>query len=146
MGKRYHNTRCVYCLREFEWLTSDHIFPKSWYPESTPANLEKWQVPACEPCNQKYSKTEDELLVRLGLCVNPKDHRASGVGERAAQEPVGQQFIEILNSVGIKHFREPGIEVKVGLANDDPQTGMFCIDIWGHFTMYATVRLRKEEM
>jgi hypothetical protein len=226
-------------LREFEQLTSDHIFPKCWYPETTPATQEKWKVPACDGCNQKYSRIEADLLVRLGLCVDPQDARAAGIGERAVRaltprygkgsldqfmrkkkrrklmkemrptaefprsarlpgfrfapgaeklgmavpvqmdklkqmgeklvrgltyyhydqyieedhvvavwfpnESSGQWVIEMLNRVGKKHHREPGIEVIVGLASDDAQSGLFCIDVWGHFKMYASVLPRKKE-
>ena len=39
--------RCVHCLKDNVVLTSDHMFPKAWYPDATPENLEKWQFPAC---------------------------------------------------------------------------------------------------
>jgi hypothetical protein len=65
--------RCVHCLRDHEVLTWDHVFPEAWYPESTPANVEKWKIPACEPCNAAHGRSENYLLVRLGLCIEPED-------------------------------------------------------------------------
>ena len=53
MATTFYKMHCVYCLKLFEELTSDHVFPKSWYPETTPENLEKWQMPACVECNQE---------------------------------------------------------------------------------------------
>jgi hypothetical protein len=239
MGKKFYNTRCVYCLREFETLTSDHIFPKSWYPETTPANLEKWQVPACGGCNQKYSQLEEYLLTRLGMCLDPNNPRAKGIGEKVIRSltpkygrgsldtfmrkkklkkfvkeirPVSkmpregrlpglklapgadeagiaipisqsqlkemgekvvrglvyyhyQQYIEkdhivevwfpyesaaqrvigMLEGVGKKYEREPGIDVTIGLASDDPQSALFFIEIWGQYKMYATIMPKEEE-
>jgi hypothetical protein len=58
-------------------------------------------------------------------------------------ESAAQWVIHLLTRVGEKHHREPGIEVDVGLASEDPQTGLFCIHVWGHYKMYATV-LPKE--
>jgi len=45
MAKKFPQGRCIHCLEEFSSLTSDHVFPDSWYPETTPDNLEKWQMP-----------------------------------------------------------------------------------------------------
>jgi hypothetical protein len=62
--------KCVHCLKEGVELTSDHMFPKSWYPDATPENLEKWQFPSCFACNQRYSKIEDDLRNRFALTLN----------------------------------------------------------------------------
>jgi hypothetical protein len=83
MTKRFSCCRCVHCLKYFDELTSDHVFPKSWYPRSTPANLQKWQAPACTKCNQEHGRNENELLIRLGLCVGPDRVGALGVSDKA---------------------------------------------------------------
>ena len=57
--------RCVHCLKDNVVLTSDHMFPKAWYPDATPENLEKWQFPACNECNNRYSKIERDLLGQI---------------------------------------------------------------------------------
>lgn len=62
--------RCIYCLKYFNSITMDHVFPKSWYLKSVPKNIEKWKVPLCARCNNTYSKLEEELLTQLGLCLN----------------------------------------------------------------------------
>lgn len=74
--------KCVHCLGEFNDLTWDHVFPVSWYPDTTPENIEKWQAPACEVCNGRLGKAEDKLLSVLALCVNPFDAHASGITEK----------------------------------------------------------------
>lgn len=93
MAKKFKNTRCTYCLKHFAELTSDHVFPKGWYPDTTPQNLEKWQVPACKECNTKYSKVEGELLQKIGLCIAPDQLAALGIADK------------VLRSLNPKHAR-----------------------------------------
>jgi hypothetical protein len=64
-------------------LTWDHVFPEAWYPETTPMNLEKWKVPSCGPCNAKHGKSENDLFVRLGLCIDPDDPKSAGIVDKA---------------------------------------------------------------
>src|SRR5262245_41128771 len=75
--------QCIYCLREPVQVTKDHVFPWSWYPSTTPSNLDKWKVPACRECNNKFGAVENELLIRLGLCVDPKEVKSLGISETA---------------------------------------------------------------
>jgi hypothetical protein len=74
---------CVHCGFTFRTLTWDHVFPKAWYPYTTPPNLEKWQIPACKDCNKKYGRIEEELLIRFGLCLDPNNPRSAGIPEKA---------------------------------------------------------------
>ena len=83
MAKRFNRGRCVHCLEYSAELTSDHVFPKSWYPRSTPANLERWQAPSCVKCNQEHGKNESELLIRLGLGVSQQEFASLGVSNKA---------------------------------------------------------------
>lgn len=82
MATKYPPGRCVHCLEFFETLTSDHVFPASWYPESTPANLEKWQIPSCRECNERYGKIEKDLLQRIGLCLDPREMSSLGITQK----------------------------------------------------------------
>lgn len=75
--------KCVHCLKDDVQRTWDHVFPKGWYPDSTPPNLEKWQIPACLPCNQRYGKLEDDLFIRLAMCIDPTMAQAAGIAEKA---------------------------------------------------------------
>jgi len=75
--------RCVHCLRDVEEITDDHLFPRSWYPTTTPQNLEKWKFPACRPCNREYGKLEEELRLLFAACVDPKASAAAGIWGRA---------------------------------------------------------------
>lgn len=74
--------RCVHCLGHFRTLTWDHLLPISWYPDTTPPNLEKWKFPSCEPCNNEHSKIEESLLRRFALCLDPKDARSAGIPDK----------------------------------------------------------------
>jgi hypothetical protein len=71
--------KCVYCLKSYDLLTWDHVFPKSWYPDTTPKNLSKWKVPSCRECNGKLGKVEDEFFRTVGLCLDPDTHAAQGI-------------------------------------------------------------------
>ncbi len=74
--------KCIHCLNEFESLTWDHVFPESWYPETTKVNLEKWKIPSCAPCNEEYGRIEEDLLIKLGLCLDPKENKSSGIVQK----------------------------------------------------------------
>ena len=74
---------CVHCLGWSDQLTWDHVFPESWYPDTTPRDMEKWKVPTCQPCNADYGRLEERLLVRMALALSPDDARAAGIPERA---------------------------------------------------------------
>jgi len=73
----------VHCLVPLTRPTSDHVFPKSWYPDTTPDNLGKWRIPSCPRCNADYGKLENYLLIRIGLCLDPDDPRSLGIVEKA---------------------------------------------------------------
>lgn len=77
--------RCVHCRKRLEKKTKDHVFPASWYPDSTPANVQRWTVPSCEACNNKFGAMEVKLLVRLAMCIDPRKQEASGVWQRARE-------------------------------------------------------------
>lgn len=75
--------RCVHCLREVEERSSDHVFPESWYPDSTPPEIEKWQIPSCIPCNSDYGRLEQDFLIKIGLCLDPDDPASASIVQKA---------------------------------------------------------------
>jgi hypothetical protein len=105
----------VHCLKDFDVLTWDHVFPAAWYPESTPSNIEKWKIPSCESCNAAHGKSENDLLVRLGLTIEPEDRdtatfnakalraltpsAASGARDAAARDAKRRNIFEQMASV-----------------------------------------------
>lgn len=76
-------TRCVHCLADLIEETADHWFPRSWYPSSTPANLEKWTFPSCSKCNGELGAIEDRLKERLALGIDPQAAAGRGVVDSA---------------------------------------------------------------
>jgi len=83
MAKRFGSGQCIHCRKYVNQLTSDHVFPQSWYPDTTPLDLEKWQAPACGTCNAEHGKIERRLLQRLALGTDPWVPGAVGIGEKA---------------------------------------------------------------
>ena len=59
------------------------MFPASWYPDSTPPNIQRWTVPSCTKCNHKFGAMEEMLFVRFAMCVDPRKQAASGVWNKA---------------------------------------------------------------
>ena len=98
MAKRERLGRCVHCLADGVVITDDHLFPKSWYPATTPLNLEKWKIPACRPCNHGYGRLEQELFLRLGLCVNPNG-TAGDVARRAVDALNAKKTLNPLEAI-----------------------------------------------
>ncbi len=133
---KFANVRCVHCLEWFERdeITRDHVFPRSWYPDTTPANLEKWQIPACRRCNRLHGKIEERLLVHLGLCLDRAELKSVGVSAKALRS-IDPSFAtdnrdrrhrharrqKILRSLhraeeaGLQHL--PGFELRPGIGN-----------------------------
>lgn len=75
--------KCVHCLRDPVERNWDHVFPESWYPESTPPNLAKWQVPSCIQCNSDLGRIEKEFFVRIALCLDPNEPAFKGMEKKA---------------------------------------------------------------
>src|SRR5262245_31399175 len=84
MAKSPGPGKCVHCLAEVErnW---DHVFPLSWYPDTTPPDLEKWQIPSCIPCNKSYSKIEHDFHGRVGLCLDHNNPASRSIVEAAVR-------------------------------------------------------------
>jgi hypothetical protein len=83
MAKRPKPGKCVHCLRDPVERNWDHVFPESWYPDTTPPNLYKWQIPSCVPCNCELGEIEDEFLVLVALCLDPKIPASRSIVEKA---------------------------------------------------------------
>lgn len=75
--------KCVHCLQEDVKRNWDHVFPESWYPDTTPSNLAKWQIPSCVPCNKELGLIENDFLVRVALCLDPNDPASRSIVQKA---------------------------------------------------------------
>jgi hypothetical protein len=76
-------TADAHCRGRLIEKTKDHVFPRSWYPDSTSPNVQRWTAPSCRACNGKFGEMEKELFVRLALCVDPRKIGAIGLSKRA---------------------------------------------------------------
>jgi hypothetical protein len=75
--------KCIHCLKDPVELTADHMFPRAWYPDTTPENLEKWQIPSCGDCNGYYGKIEGDLLNRVALALDTSHPASAGLADAA---------------------------------------------------------------
>lgn len=71
--------RCIHCLKITETPEADHVFPDSWYPDSTPSSVQRWIAPSCPKCNRTLGQLENDLLIRLVLSTDPKSEAAAGL-------------------------------------------------------------------
>ena len=62
--------------------TKDHVFPSSWYPDTTPKGLERWTAPSCGRCNGEFGRLEKDLLVFFACCMDPTKPAAKGLYQR----------------------------------------------------------------
>jgi hypothetical protein len=76
-----NTARCVHCLVN-EGTTLDHGIPSSWYPDTSVRNLQRVTAPACQPCQERLQRIENEVLVPFAMSLNPKDPRCAGVPDR----------------------------------------------------------------
>jgi hypothetical protein len=74
--------KCVHCLCDPVERNWDHVFPESWYPDSTPENLEKWKVPSCLKCNSELGKIESKFLSLIALSLDPKALDSQGITQK----------------------------------------------------------------
>lgn len=82
MARKPGPGKCVHCLKEVSKRNWDHVFPVSWYPDSTPQNLEKWKIPSCKPCNDEYGKIEKQLGQILSMSIDPTKLESKGIYNR----------------------------------------------------------------
>lgn len=75
---------CIHCLKSLDKnsRSRDHVFPSSWYSDDTPADVQRWTVPSCIDCNNKFGRLEKDLFVRLAMCVDPRQFEASGITKK----------------------------------------------------------------
>ena len=130
--------RCVHCLEQITTgQTKDHVFPSSWYPNTTPNKVQRWTVPSCSGCNGTFGELEKELFIRLAICIDPTKAEASGISKDALRSMgIGVQELNpeerayrtaLLNkilgdSVPLKDIGDvplvPGLEPHAGFSED----------------------------
>ncbi len=81
--KRPGPGKCVHCLSDPVERNWDHVFPEAWYPDTTPPNLSKWQIPSCIPCNRSLGEIENDLLIRIAFCLDPNAPESQSIVHKA---------------------------------------------------------------
>lgn len=71
--------RCIHCREPLVKPTKDHVFPSSWYPDTTPKGLERWTAPSCARCNGEFGRLEKDLLVFFACCIDPTKPATRGL-------------------------------------------------------------------
>lgn len=115
---------CIYCLQHFNDLTWDHVFPESWYPNTTPEDLEKWQVPACKVCNNRLGAIEDRLRDVLVLCMDPRSAQLSGVSEKVLRS-LKPEFARNERDRQRRIAKRKKLEAETTVTTEIPATGIF---------------------
>jgi hypothetical protein len=82
MAKRPKLGKCVHCLNDPVERNWDHVFPKSWYPDSSTPDLYKWQIPSCIPCNSALGAIEEEFLRLVSLGLDPADASSRSIVQK----------------------------------------------------------------
>jgi len=80
--KRKRQGECIYCGKVGP-VTDEHVLPDAWYPDDTPPDEWRWQVPACSRCNARYGKMESKILPFLAMSVEPWQRGGKGITEKA---------------------------------------------------------------
>lgn len=81
--------KCVHCLAENIEVTSDHVFPSSWYPSTTNAEINRLTAPSCKECNNKLSKIEESLLKVFSNSISSKSLGYSQICEKVKRSMSG---------------------------------------------------------
>lgn len=76
---------CAYCGIESDDLTEDHVIPRAWSGNPEAAAAPKLKVPACRPCNNRFSKVERELSFAFGLTTWTDDELMADLAASAAR-------------------------------------------------------------
>jgi hypothetical protein len=116
--------KCIHCLNDFEQLTWDHVFPESWYPETTEDNLEKWKIPSCAPCNEEFGRIEEDLLIKLGLCLDPKEYKSSGIVQKVLRS-LNPRYGKNERDKQIRQAKRSKILKKALFGNNIPKEGRY---------------------
>ena len=82
--------RCIHCRETLVEATKDHVFPSSWYPDTTPDEVQRWTAPSCQRCNVESGRLEEDLLVFFrAASIREKPPRAGCTN--ACEEPLASE-------------------------------------------------------
>lgn len=72
---------CIYC-GVIGACEAEHVFPKSWYPDTTPRGVQRLTVPACRGCNKRWQVLEDTFAQDMLMGISPFAPEVAGVHAR----------------------------------------------------------------
>ena len=111
--------RCIHCGAAVDETTKDHVFPASWYPETTPEEIQRWTAPSCGACNNRLGSIEKKVFSRLILCVDPRIAEAAGLSSRVMRSlGVG---VEGLSEEEAEHRRRQKLGLMAAITPHDPE-------------------------
>ena len=116
--------KCVHCLTDNVPRNWDHVFPKSWYPDTTPANISKWIIPSCYKCNKEYGELEQDLLMRLACCVDPKAAAFSGIYPKVLRS-MDARYAPNQKEAGIRIARRNELLAEMLHGDQIPENGIY---------------------
>lgn len=70
--------KCIFCGKDFDRLTKDHVPPKSLFGIKKLKNMPKnlITVPSCHSCNQKGSKNDELFTVYISILSRQKNNHS----------------------------------------------------------------------
>jgi len=80
---RVKDSVCVYC-GSAPAVQAEHVFPKSWYPATTPATCTRLTVPSCAACNKRFKTAEERFALAAMMTLDDRPD-AAGVYERLSR-------------------------------------------------------------
>jgi hypothetical protein len=66
-------------------MEAEHVFPASWYPDTTPPTVQRLTVPSCPACNDRWERIERELGHELLMVLSPNHPEIAGVHARLSR-------------------------------------------------------------
>lgn len=69
---------CIFCLSR-PAREAEHVFPKSWYPSTTPPTVQRLTVPVCEICADEFEAAERAFKEPILMGLDPTHPDVAGV-------------------------------------------------------------------
>lgn len=111
--------KCIHCLAETD-RTKDHIFPKQWYPDNTPGDVQRPTAPACAPCNNALGKLEVRLFRKLAMCIDHTKPEVSGIQKKLFADLGIGIDMRLLKPAKINEIRIRQANARKLLADSEP--------------------------
>lgn len=116
-----------------------------------PGFEEKWGRPKAEqvalPISALAVKRLVEKIIKGITYIEDDRYLDSGteIEHHVVSEEDASPIKDVLEKFGVRHSREPGIEVVRAVTPEDGVSALYQITIWGQFRMYASVRQRSAQ-